>query len=259
MWKTAITKIEQDKILIQGYSLLELMESCSFGDVVLLMATGKMPFLHQGKLMEAILISCCDQGPLPPSTNATRFVASCGVPLQAAVAAGILGFGEYHGGAIESCARLLQENVLSDKYENVDEIAIEIIEEFSKKNKRIPGFGHAYLDVDPRAIKLLEIAQKKIHPYPHIDLLLAIEKALRQEKDPHLAANINGAVAAAISDLDIDWRIGKGIFIISRSLGLIMHALEEIKLGKPYKKVSMDAVEYIGPEEREVPIRLEPS
>ncbi|MBW2094266.1 MAG: citryl-CoA lyase [Deltaproteobacteria bacterium] len=259
MWKTGITKLEQDKILIHGYSLVELMGSCSFGDVVLLMATGKMPYLHQGKLMEAILVSCCDQGPLPPSTNATRFVASCGVPLQAAVAAGILGFGEYHGGAIESCARILQESVSSVKHESAEEVAAQIITEFSDKKKRIPGFGHAYADVDPRAVKLLDLARKMIAPHPHIDLLVATEKKLQNDKGPRLAANINGAVAAVISDLDIDWRMGKGIFIISRSLGLIMHALEEMKLGKPYKKLSMEAVEYIGPEEREVPMRLEPS
>ena len=94
MWKTAITKVDGEKILIRGYDLLKLMESFSFGDLVLLMITAKMPSLHQGKLMEAILVSCCDQGPLPPSTNAARFVASCGVPLQAAVAAGVLGFGQ---------------------------------------------------------------------------------------------------------------------------------------------------------------------
>ena len=259
MWKTAITKIENEKIFVRGYELTELMESCTFGDMVLLMATGKMPHLHQSKVMEAILVSCCDQGPLPPSTNAARFVASCGVPLQAAVAAGILGFGDHHGGAIETCAKLLQENILRDEKGDYIHIAAEIIEDFSAQKKRIPGFGHAYVEVDQRAVKLLEIARKKIHPYPHIELLLAIEKKLTSEKGAHLATNINGAVAAAISDLGVDWQMGRGIFIISRSLGLIVHALEEMKLEKPYKKVSIEDMEYIGPEEKEVPIRLEPS
>ncbi|MBL7212587.1 MAG: citryl-CoA lyase [Desulfobacteraceae bacterium] len=259
MWKTAITKIENEKIFVRGYELTELMESCTFGDIVLLMATGKMPHLHQGKLMEAILVSCCDQGPLPPSTNAARFVASCGVPLQAAVAAGILGFGDHHGGAIESCAKLLQEKVASAEKDKIDRIADDTISEFAAKKDRLPGFGHAYLEVDPRAEKLLQIARKHISPHRHIDLLQALEERLIQEKGRHLAANINGAVAAAISDLGVDWQMGRGIFIISRSLGLIVHALEEMKLEKPYKKVSIEDMEYIGPEEKEVPIRLEPS
>lgn len=50
--------------------------------------------------------------------------------------------------------------------------------------------------------------------------------------------------------------MGRGIFIISRSLGLTVHALEEIKQGKPYKKISEEDIEYIGPEEKEMPIRI---
>jgi len=259
MWKTTITKIENEKIFVKGYDLTELMESCTFGDMVLLMATGKMPYLHQGEVMESILVACCDQGPIPPSTNAARFVASCGVPLQAAVAAGLLGVGDHHGGAIEACAKLLQENILRDNESDYNELAEKITKDFSDRKNRIPGFGHAYVEVDQRAVKLLEIARKKIHPYPHMELLLAIEKKLTSEKGAHLAANINGVVAAVISDLGVDWRMGKGIFIMSRSLGLIVHALEEMKLGRPYKKIPNEDIDYNGPEKREVPIRLEPS
>ena len=259
MWKTTITKIDNEKYFVKGYELTELMESCTFGDMILLMATGKMPYLHQGEVMESILVACCDQGPLPPSTNATRFVASCGVPLQAAVAAGILGIGDHHGGAIESCAKLLQENILQNKKRDYNALAEKITEDFSAQNIRIPGFGHAYVEIDQRAVKLLEIARKKIHPHPHIELLLAMEKKLTSKKGTHLATNINGAVAAVISDLGVDWRMGKGIFIMSRSLGLVAHALEEMKLGKPYKKIPKENIDYDGPEKKELPIRLEPS
>ena len=51
---------ECGEILIRGYGLLKLTESFSFGGLVLLMITGKMTYLYQGKLMEAILVSCCD-------------------------------------------------------------------------------------------------------------------------------------------------------------------------------------------------------
>lgn len=259
MWKTALTKIENEKIFVQGYPLTELMERCTFGDMVLLMATGEMPHKKESKVMEAILVSCCDQGALPPSTNAARFIASCGVPLQAAIAAGLLGIGDHHGGAIEAIARLLQENIKGDEKENHTHLAAKIIGDFSVQKKRVPGFGHAYVQVDPRAVKLFEIARGNIDPTPHIELLLAMEKKLVSEKGSRLAININGAVAATISDLGLPWQMGRGIFIISRSLGLTMHTLEEMRLGKPYKKIPSEDVEYIGPEEREVPRRLEPS
>jgi citrate synthase len=259
MWKTAIMKVEGEKILIRGYDLLKLTDSFFFGDLVLLMTTGKIPSLHQGKMMEAILVSCCDQGPLPPSTNAARFVASCGVPLQAAVAAGVLGFGQHHGGDIESCAKLLQESIAIQNNTNINRLADEIVMDYSAKNRRVPGFGNTYVDKDSRAVKLLQIPHKTIHPIVHIDFLEAVEKRLVQEKGHHLAANINGAVAAAVSDLGVDWQFGKGAFIISRSLGLIAHTLEEMAFDKPYKKVSVHEIEYIRSQEKEVPIKLEPS
>jgi citrate synthase len=259
MWKTSITQLEAGKIWVRGYELAELMRNCSFADIVLLVMTGKMPALNQKRLMEAILVSCCDQGPYPPSTNAARFVASCGVPLQAAVAAGMLAFGDYHGGAIENCAKLLQEKVQAAGGNALNEVASSIIQEHKEKKERIPGFGHAYFEEDPRSKTLLEIADSCISPHRHIDLLLAIETELSSGKEKLLAANINGAVGAAISDLGIDWQMGRGIFIISRSIGLVAHAAEEVKMGSKYKKIHREEVEYVGPEKRDVPLRLEPS
>ena len=259
MWKTGITKLESGKIYVRGYELTELMRNCSFADVVLLMTTGKMPSLREKNLMEAILVSCCDQGPYPPSTNATRFVASCGVPLQAAVAAGMLAFGDYHGGAIENCAKLLQEKVASLDERPIQDLAAEIVTDHEKRKERIPGFGHAYFEIDPRCKTLLELAENSLSPHPHIDLLIALEGKLSSGGEKRLAANINGAIGAAISDLGIDWRMGRGIFIISRSIGLVAHAVEEVKLGTKYKKIDPEAVEYDGPENREIPLRREPS
>jgi citrate synthase len=92
-----------------------------------------------------------------------------------------------------------------------------------------------------------------------IDLLLTVEAELTSNKDKPLAANINGAIGAAISDLGIDWRMGRGIFIISRSIGLVAHAAEEVRMGSKYKKIDPEEVEYVGPEKHDMPIRLEPS
>ncbi len=259
MWKTSITNLEAGKIYVCGYELTDLMRNCSFSDIVLLMATGNLPGLQQKRLMEAILVSCCDQGAYPPSTNAARFVASCGVPLQAAVAAGMLAFGDYHGGAIENCAKLLQETMRVVGDRGLEAVAATIVKEHEGRKTRMPGFGHAYFEKDPRSKSLLEIADECISPHPHIDLLLAIERRLASGKEKPLAANINGVIAAAISDLGIDWQIGRGIFIISRSIGLVAHAAEDVKGGSRYKKIDPAEVEYIGPEKREMPLRLEPS
>src|SRR5437899_5248736 len=112
-WKTSLSAVEPNKILIRGYRVQDLMEHCSFGDIIYLTFKGELPAGREGRLIEMIAVSSTDHSFLAPSIDATRFVASGGVPLQAAVAAGVIALGDHHGGAIEQCARLLQESVAS--------------------------------------------------------------------------------------------------------------------------------------------------
>src|SRR5713101_8085042 len=138
-WKTSLSAVEPNKILIRGYRVQDLMENCSFGDVIYLTFKGELPAGKEGRMIEMIAVSSTDHSFLAPSIDATRFVASSGVPLQAAVAAGIISLGDHHGGAIEQCAKLLQETVASiDRARS----ASEIVSEFKARKQRVPGFGH---------------------------------------------------------------------------------------------------------------------
>src|SRR5215470_6399394 len=135
-WRTALSAIEPNKILIRGYRVQDLMEHCTFGDIIYLTFKGELPTGHEGDIVEMIVVSSTDHSFLAPSIDATRFVASGGVPLQASVAAGIISLGDHHGGAIEQCARFLQESVA------VGRSASEIVTNFGSRKQRIPGFGH---------------------------------------------------------------------------------------------------------------------
>src|SRR5207244_5840754 len=101
--------------IFRGYRVQDLMASCSFVDIIYLTFRGELPTGNEGKLIEMIVVSSTDHSFFAPSIDATRFVASGGVPLQAAVAAGIISLGDHHGGAIEQCARLLQESLTAGK------------------------------------------------------------------------------------------------------------------------------------------------
>ena len=107
-WKTSISQVRPNEILVRGYPIEELTSRRSFGDIVYLLLTGELPVGNEGRLVEAILVACCEHSLASPSVDAVRFVASSGVPLQTAVAAGVSGIGEVHGGAIEPCARLVK-------------------------------------------------------------------------------------------------------------------------------------------------------
>lgn len=245
-WNTAITKVEPNRIIVRGCRIEDLMEK-SFGDVVYLLFTGKLPQGSEGRILEAILISGCDHGLAAPSANAVRFVASSGVPLQASVASGIISLGDFHGGAIEEAARLFQESV-RDMKESPEVIADRIVEEYRKKRARIPGFGHPYHSKDPRTVKLVELSKRYGVYGRHLELAIAIEKRLSVKK--RIPLNVDGAIAAIISDIGIDYRYGKGFYIIARSAGLIAHAVEQMS-EKPFKAVPLEEIEYYGREECE--------
>src|SRR5215813_2894604 len=110
-WRTSLSAVVPNKILIRGYRVQDLMARCSFGDIIYLTFKGELPDAHEGDMIEMIVVSSTDHSFLAPSIDATRFVASGGVPLQASVAAGIISLGDHHGGAIEQCSKVLQESI----------------------------------------------------------------------------------------------------------------------------------------------------
>src|SRR4051812_50203106 len=97
-WRTALTGIEPNKILLRGYPLDEVMGRLTFGEAIYLLLLGECPSPGIGRLMEAILVSFIDHGATPPSTPAARNTATTGASLRACAAAGGLGFGRYPGG-----------------------------------------------------------------------------------------------------------------------------------------------------------------
>src|SRR2546425_7973441 len=110
-WRTSLTAIAPNKILIRGYPLDEMMGRLGFAEAVYLLLMGELPTRAIGRMLNAVLVSSIDHGVTPPSTLAARNVATSGAPLKHCVAAGILAFGPHHGGDIESCMRFLDSGL----------------------------------------------------------------------------------------------------------------------------------------------------
>jgi citrate synthase len=242
-WKTSLSKVEPNKILIRGYRVQDLMEHCSFGDVIYLTFKGELPSGNEGRMIEMIVVSSTDHSFLAPSIDATRFVASGGVPLQAAVAAGIISLGDHHGGAIEQCSKLLQDSVQSGVS------VADIVRGFRSRNQRIPGFGHPWHNRDPRTITLVATAKEWHLAGPHLALAESISEDLQ------LPANIDGVIAGIISDMGIAWQYGRAFFMIPRVVGLAAHAVEETTRERAFRVIDMKDVGYDGPPERDMPTK----
>jgi citrate synthase len=249
-WKTGITDIGPGKIRVRGYAITDIMENLSYAETVYLILKGELPGKAEAELMNAILVSSVDHGATPPSVLGARTVMSGGNSLNAALAGGVLVIGDTHGGAIEQAARIMQE--WARKGDNAETLAGELVGWLKETKRRMPGFGHRLHTVDPRTGKLFEIAARHGYSGKHIELCKAIEKELADKLGKALPINVDGAIAAVISDMGFDWRLGKGFFIISRMPGLLAHTYEEMARERPMRKLGPPPFEYDGPPEREI-------
>ncbi len=251
---TSISQVFPDRIIVKGYDLAQMPGRYQFGDVVYLLMTGDLPAGHEGDMIEAMLVAAAEHSANAPSVHTARTVAGCGVPFQSAMVAGISAIGDYHGGAGEACAHLLQETIAQHPHEDAQSLAAQLVSDFRQQKKRLPGFGHRFHSpVDPRSQRLLALADQWRLSGPHIALARAIELELQRVAGRPLPMNVDGAMAAILSDLGIDWRFGKAIFIIARSAGLAAHVHEEMTTGKPLQFASKRQIHYIGPPQRPFP------
>ncbi len=235
-WKTSISGIVDGEVHIHGYKITDLIDKVSFTDAIWLELKGELPTDNEQAMLDAILISTIDNGLGPPSINNARNSASAGNPMQASVAAGILGVGEFHGGAIEECARLLQMGLTAEK----------LVEKVISSGERIPGFGHKIYTEDPRARQIFAKAKKLGFYGEYCDLVVSVEKVLQEKKGKKIPINVDGAIAAVVSDMGFDYRLGKGFFIIGRVVGLVAHIFEELMREKPYRRIPDEEIEYDG-------------
>jgi citrate synthase len=250
---TKITQIEPGRILVQGYDLSELIGQVSYAAMVFLLFTGRLPTSAEGRMLDAILVSSIDHGVDAPSTHIARTAASCGVPVQAAIGAGITAIGEYHGGAGEQCARIFQEAAAGNPDTAPGELAQALIADLKAQGQRMPGYGHRVHNPDPRAQGLLTLADQLGLSGRHVALARALEHALDDASVRSLPLNVDGAIAAVLLDLGIDWRFGKALFIIARTAGLAAHVHEQMAEGKPLKFAAPVNAAYAGPEPRQLP------
>lgn len=254
-WNTKITKVEPNHLVTGGYRQEDLIGTVPYPHVVYLLLKGELPSKEDGKMMDAILTACIDHGVTPPSSMASRVVASGGVPLPTAVAAGVLSIGDAHGGAIEKGAKFLQEGVTRMKEEgkSVEEMAELLVRESREKKKLIYGFGHRVHTSDPRTKRLFKLAEELRIASKHMALSKAIEKELEKQTGKKLPINVDGAIAAISSDMGFDWRLGKAFFLLGRVAGLTAHVYEEQTREKPMRKLFTVECEYDGPKERNLP------
>jgi len=250
-WRTEIADVKPNEIRVRGYDILDLIGNRTFGDVVFLLLAGDLPKGNEGRMIDALLVSASEHGLMAPSVDATRFVASGGVPLQAAVASGINAMGEYHAGAVDAGARMLMEAAALDM--PAAEAGREIVKLYREQKKVLSGFGHKLHDPDPRTARVMQVAKDLGFYGRFCELGFAVEDATEEFFSKRLTMNIDGAMSCIMLELELDPALGKAFYVIGRSAGLVAHAFEELTRETPYRDIAWENVSYEGPAPRDLP------
>lgn len=251
-WATALTSIEPNQILVRGYPIDELMGRASFGDAIFLLLTGELPTPTLTRVIDAILVGFIDHGVTPPPTLAARHAITAGAPVNSAVAAGILAFGQHYGSDVGLCIKMLDDGLDMAGSSLLFASGAADMAEHLVQRDRIPppGFGHRTHAVDPRVTRLLQLATEYEFESLHTHYLRALELALARHPaliGERLPINIHGAIAAVCGDLGLSRDIAEGLAVISRVPGLLAHAIEERSRNLPMRDIDARDHTYDGP------------
>lgn len=208
--------------MIYDHKLLDLVERLNFTQAIYYAWTGRFPTEEAEAMLNAIFISLIDHGAETLSAKGARVAASGGAEMHSAVAAGLLAAGKHHGAQVLLAAtRMYRQAVKEGKK------ASAVVAEALAAGSRLPGYGHRVYETDPRAQLLLGKAEKLGFADEHVRLAQEMEKELERQKGKKLCLNVDGAVAAFLPALGIPEAVAPGIFLVARSVGLVMHVAEE--------------------------------
>jgi citrate synthase len=239
-WGTSVSRIEPGVIELRGRPVQELIGSTSLVSMIWLLIRGSLPAPAQEALLEAALVAAVDHGPQAPSIAAARMAATCGVGLNTALATGVGMLGDSHGGAGEQVVQLLTEIRDAERSgEDLEGATARVIAAWRVRSKYIPGFGHRFHPVDPRRDPLLSMvaaaAADGVVAGDYLRAGCSVEAFLNQGRARPVPMNIDGATGIIYAELGFAPPLARGLFALSRSIGILAHAWEETQQGRRNK------------------------
>jgi citrate synthase len=234
-WRTGIIEMSPGVIRFRGYPIEELIGRVSFAQMIWLMTRGELPSRAQADLLDAALTAGVDHGPQAPSIAIARMAATCGVGLNNAVASALNVLGDVHGGAGEQTVELFHAIAERMGRGEPERAAVQAaLDELGKKF--VPGYGHRFHPIDPRAPRLLELvdaaAREGVVDGRYARIGRAVEAALAARKGgKRIPMNIDGATAVIYAELGFPAPLARGLFCLSRAVGILAHAWEQTQAG----------------------------
>jgi citrate synthase len=249
-----IAQAYPDRVEIRGRDLTgDLMGRLSFTEYFHLLLTGEEPTEDQRFFLDLLLVAIAEHGMMPTNVAARMTLAADPGSLHGAVAAGILGCGPVILGTSEECARLLEEGQARvSSGSDPAEVAAEAVQAVRAAGGRVPGFGHpVHRPLDPRAERILELADARGAAGPHVLLARRFRDAVADAWGRPLTMNVSMPIAAVMLDLGFPSAGVKSVPILARTAGLLAHLAEEqqLPLGFLMAGRAEEAIEYVRPDD----------
>jgi citrate synthase len=190
---------------------------------------------------------------------------TCGVGINGAMASATNVLDDVHGGAGQQCMELYRAIEDSASGGELGAAVREVLDQRARDGERVvPGFGHRFHPIDPRVAPLLALVRRAVDEgmvsgdYARIGQ--AVEAALSRTKGRTIPMNIDGVTAVIFCELGFASELGRGLFVLSRSVGILAHAWEQRQQGRrimgPMPKNI--AFQYSGPAPRPFPDAVTP-
>lgn len=261
-WRTSIIDMAPGSIRYSGYPIQELIGRVGFAQMIWLMTRGELPSEGEARLLDAALVAAVDHGPQAPSIAIARMAATCGVGLNNAMASAVNVLGDVHGGAGEQAVEMYACIARRlDRGEDLRAAASAGLDEaIDRHGKFVSGFGHRFHPIDPRAPRLLELVDEAARAgvvggrFARIGRAVEDELAARKN-GKRIPMNIDGATAVIYAELGFPAALARGLFCLSRSVGILAHAWEQTRQGGRNKgPIPREYIwSYDGPAQRAVP------
>ncbi|MDE0208585.1 MAG: citryl-CoA lyase [Boseongicola sp.] len=237
-WRTSIIDMAPGRIAFRGHPIEDLIGNIGFAQMIWLMTRGDLPTVEQATLLECALVAGVDHGPQAPSIAAARMAATCGVGINNVMATGVNMLGDVHGGAGEQCAELYLD--IAERLDGGADLETAtrngIATWREAHGKIVSGFGHRFhKPVDPRAPRLMarvhEAAEAGIVSGRFAAIGQAVQAEIGRQRGVDIAMNIDGATAVIFCELGFPPPLSRGLFCLSRLVGVLAHGWEQMQQG----------------------------
>ncbi len=255
MFISTISGEQNGDVQILGEDQVKFLNSKSYASVVITMLLGRnIKSKELEHFTDAVLKMLVDNGPYQSGAINTMITARAGRDLVSGLVTGLLTIGPRFGGAVNEAAASWFSGVANNTSPH------EFVENFAKQRKFIMGIGHKKYRSDfpdPRVTQILSF-KKSLKEKKFTKYALEVEKITTAKKG-NLILNVDGVLAAVLLDIlhekeGISYKelqelihieFFNAFFVLSRSVGLTAHYLDQRRLDEGLFRLSPTEVKTI--------------